>query len=77
MPLKKLDELLPEERGTIVKLTGPQFLRQRLRSLGIREGKEIIKKRESPFGDPIEVEVMGINISLRKQIAHHIFVDVA
>lgn len=76
MPIKKLDELQTGEKGIVVKLSGNPALRQRLRALGIREGKEIIKKREGPFGDPIAIETIGVNLTLRRQLAHHVFVEI-
>jgi len=73
---KKLDELFPGEKGIIVKISGNPILRQRLLELGIREGKEIIRKIDAPMGDPISVQTMGTNLSFRRHIAKHIFVEV-
>ncbi len=75
--VKKLDELLDGEVGIIVKITGNPMLRQRLLELGIREGKRISKKNVAPMGDPIAVSTMDITISLRRNIAKHIFVEVS
>ncbi|MEJ5285368.1 MAG: FeoA family protein [Brevinematia bacterium] len=74
--IKKLDELFPGEKGIIVKISGNPILRQRLLELGIREGKEIIRKIDAPMGDPISVQTMGTNLSFRRHIAKHIFVEV-
>ncbi len=74
--IKKLDELFPGEKGIIVKISGNPMLRQRLLELGIREGKEIIRKIDAPMGDPISVQTMGTNLSFRRHIAKHIFVEV-
>lgn len=74
--IKKLDELFPGEKGIIVKISGNPVLRQRLLELGIREGKEIIRKIDAPMGDPISVQTMGTNLSFRRHIAKHIFVEV-
>ncbi len=73
--IKKLDELLPGEKGIIVKITGNPILKQRLLELGIREGKEIERKIDAPMGDPISVQTMGTNLSFRRHVARHIFVE--
>ncbi|MGC8764548.1 MAG: FeoA family protein [Brevinematia bacterium] len=74
--LKKLHELSRDERGIIVRITGSPHLKQRLLELGIREGKEVLRKADAPMGDPISIVVMGINLSLRRQISNHIWVEV-
>ncbi len=73
--LKKLNELLPGERGIIIRITGNPFMKQRLLEMGLREGKEVIRRIDAPLGDPISISIMGINLSLRRQIANHIWVE--
>ena len=76
MPLKKLNELIPPQICTIVKVRGGGPLRQRMIDMGLVSGAEIKVIRCAPLGDPIEYQVKGYNLSLRKHEARHILVEV-
>jgi ferrous iron transport protein A len=43
--------------------------RHRLLTMGLTPGTEILVTRLAPLGDPVEVEVRGYNLSLRKNEA--------
>lgn len=43
-----------------------QAYRQRLIAMGLLPGTEFTVSRMAPLGDPIEIEVRGIALSLRK-----------
>ena len=76
MPIKKLNELVSFQVGTIVKVLGVGPLRQRLIDMGLVTGAEIKMVRCAPLGDPVEYQVKGYNLSLRKREAAHILVEV-
>ena len=40
--------------------------RQKLLQMGLVKGVEITLVRRAPLGDPIEIKLMGFNLSLRK-----------
>jgi len=42
--------------------------------MGLTKGTEVTVVREAPLGDPIEFEVRGYNLSLRREEAHMILV---
>lgn len=42
---------------------------RRLHAMGIMKGTEFMVKRIAPLGDPVEVEVMGYRLVLRKSEA--------
>jgi len=46
-----------------------------LMSMGIIPGVEVLVERVAPFGDPIEVEVKGYRLSLRREEARSILVE--
>lgn len=48
---------------------GDGAYRQRLISMGILPGTEFTVSRVAPFGDPIEIQVRGFALSLRKDEA--------
>ena len=73
---KKLSELEPGEKGTIVKVQGSGALRRRLLDMGLIRGTEIKMVRKSPLGDPLEFLVKGYNLSLRKKECENVYVEV-
>ena len=77
MPVKLLNELKRGEKGTIVKIGGTGAVRRRLLDMGLVSGSDIVMERVAPLGDPIEIKVKGYNLSLRKEEAASIEVEVA
>ena len=73
---KKLSELKPGEKGTIVKVQGSGALRRRLLDMGLIRGTEIEMVRKAPLGDPLEFLVKGYNLSLRKRECENVYVEV-
>ena len=47
----------------------------RLREMGILPGTEVRVVRLAPLGDPIEIEVRGFHLSLRKAEAAEILIE--
>jgi ferrous iron transport protein A len=52
---------------------GPASLR--LREMGVLPGVAITLVRTAPFGDPLEIQVRGYNLTLRKSEAEHVMVE--
>ena len=77
MLLKILSELKRGEKGKIVKVGGGGAIRRRLLDMGLVSGSEVEMERVAPLGDPIEIKVKGYNLSLRKEEAASIQVEVA
>ena len=77
MPVKLLTELEPGEKGRIVKIGGTGSIHRRLLDMGLVSGSEVEMERVAPLGDPIEIKVKGYNLSLRKEEAASIQVEVA
>ena len=50
--------------------------RRKLLSLGMTPGAQIKVKRLAPLGDPMEIEVRGFSLSLRKSEAQTIQVEI-
>jgi Fe2+ transport system protein FeoA len=67
-----LDELKPGQRGLILNLEGEGPLVQRLMALGLLEGSEVSMTRRAIGGDPVEVQVMGYALSLRREEARRV-----
>jgi len=64
-----LDELKPGQKATITGITSHGPVAQRLMSMGIIEGHQITITRRALGGDPLEVDLMGYSLSLRKSEA--------
>ena len=57
---------------TVVKLHGEGPVRRRIMDMGITKGVEIYVRKVAPLSDPIEVNVRGYELSLRKADAEMI-----
>jgi Fe2+ transport system protein FeoA len=73
---KRLSEMRPGEKGKVSKVTGGGFLRRRIMDMGIVKGREINVVRSAPLGDPVEFLLMGYNLTLRKNEAENVYVEV-
>ena len=73
----KLSQLPVGARATICEFPGhgPAFLR--LREMGVLPGTAITLVRTAPLGDPLEVQVRGYSLTLRKSEAEHVVVELA
>ena len=59
----------------VVKLTGEGAVKRRIMDMGITKGTEVFVRKVAPLGDPIEVNVRGYELSLRKADAEMIEVE--
>ncbi len=57
------------DEAVVVKLTGEGQLRKRLLDLGITKGTHVTVVRIAPLADPIEIELRGFRLTLRKHEA--------
>jgi DtxR family Mn-dependent transcriptional regulator len=72
-----LHELSVGQRGVVVRVGGQGPARRRMMDMGLVPGTEVRVLRMAPLGDPIEFEVKGYSLSLRKSEASKIQVEVA
>ena len=66
---RALHELQSGERGVIAALDCEPSIARRLMELGLVPGTEIEMIRRAPLGDPLEVSVRGVRLSLRRSEA--------
>jgi ferrous iron transport protein A len=64
--MKTLKDVLPSQKVTVVRLHGDGALKRRIMAMGITRGVELLVRKVAPLGDPIEVNVRGYELSLRK-----------
>lgn len=67
--IKKLNEFKIGEMGIVKKVEGEGKIRRRLFDMGITPSAKIILKKKAPLGDPIEINVRGYELTLRKDEA--------
>ncbi len=72
---KTLKDLPPGNTGRVLRITGEGEFRRRLMELGLIKGTLITVKKLAPLGDPIEIEVKGSSLSLRRKEAAHIVIE--
>ena len=59
----------------VVKVHGEGALRRRIMDMGITKGVDIYVRKVAPLGDPIEVNLRGYELSLRKDDAEMVEVE--
>lgn len=67
-----LSELTTGSRAMIFKVHGHGGFRHRILELGFVRGEEVRVVKNAPFMDPVEYEIMGSHVTLRRSEAKHI-----
>lgn len=70
--MKTLKDARVGDSVTVKKLHGEGAVRRRIMDMGITKNVEIFIRKVAPLGDPIEVNVRGYELSLRKADAEMI-----
>ncbi len=63
---KRLSELITGEEGIIIKIQGHGAFRKRITEMGFVKGKRIKVIKNAPLQDPVEYEIMGYRVTLRR-----------
>lgn len=71
---KKLSELKPGQKATIKQFTNKETY-IKLMEMGCVPGEHLVVEQIAPFGDPISIKVSGYYLSLRKNEAEDIEVE--
>ena len=70
--MKTFKQVKCGETVSVVKLTGEGAIKRRIMDMGITKGTEIYVRKVAPLGDPLEVNVRGYELSIRKSEAENI-----
>lgn len=70
--MKTLRQAKVGDTVTVVKLHGEGAVKRRIMDMGITKGVSVFVRKVAPLGDPIEVNVRGYELSLRKADAEMI-----
>lgn len=72
----RLSDLKPGEKGIITKVAGTGSVRRRMLDMGLVKGTEVTVVRKAPLGDPVEFVLKGYRLSLRREEAKNVMVEV-
>ena len=64
--MKTLKQAKVGETVTVVKLHGEGAVKRRIMDMGITKGVTVYVRKVAPLGDPVEVNVRGYELSIRK-----------
>ena len=73
--MKTLRDVKIGQAARVVKLHGEGALKRRIMDMGITKGVEIYVRKVAPLGDPLELNLRGYELSLRKADAELIEVE--
>lgn len=73
--MNTLKEVKTGQTVKVVKLHGEGAVKRRIMDMGITKGVEVNIRKVAPLGDPIEVNVRGYELSIRKADAAMIEVE--
>lgn len=60
----------------VIKVLGKGPVRRRIMDMGITKNVEIYIRKVAPLGDPLQINLRGYELSLRKKDAENILVEV-
>ncbi|MBR5273430.1 MAG: ferrous iron transport protein A [Clostridia bacterium] len=70
--MKTLNDVKIGKTVTVKKIHSEGALKRRIMDMGITKGVEVCIRKVAPFGDPIEINVRGYELSIRKADAEMI-----
>ena len=73
--MKTLRDVKVGDTVKVKKLYGEGAVKRRIMDMGITKGVEVFVRKLAPLGDPIEVNVRGYELSIRKADAEMIEVE--
>ena len=59
----------------VKKIQGEGPVRRRIMDMGITKGSEIYVRKVAPLGDPVEINIRGYELALRKFDAEMVIVE--
>ena len=73
--MKSLRDIKIGDSAVVKKVYGEGALRRRIMDMGITKGVTVKVRKAAPLGDPIEINVRGYELTLRKDDAANIEVE--
>ncbi|MDY3782608.1 MAG: FeoA family protein [Candidatus Faecousia sp.] len=73
--MKTLREVPIGSSTKVVKIHGEGAVRRRIMDMGLTKGVEVTVRKVAPLGDPIQLNVRGYELSIRKADAEMVEVE--
>ena len=73
--MKTLRQVKIGDTVTVVKLHGEGAIKRRIMDMGLTKGTSVHVRKVAPLGDPMELNVRGYELSVRKADAEKIEVS--
>ena len=73
--MKTLKDAKIGDTVRVVKLHGEGAVKRRIMDMGMTKGVEVYVRKVAPLGDPVEVNVRGYELSIRKADADMIEIE--
>lgn len=73
--MRKLSDATVGSTVKVVKLHGEGAVKRRIMDMGITKGVEIHVRKVAPLGDPMELNIRGYELSVRKADAEMIEIN--
>ncbi|MBE5741847.1 MAG: ferrous iron transport protein A [Clostridiales bacterium] len=73
--MRTVRDLKVGESGIVVKLYGEGAVKRRIMDMGITKGVKITVRKVAPLGDPLELNLRGYELSIRKADAEMIEIE--
>ncbi len=70
-----LAELEKGESRTVVSVKGEHAITRRLMEMGVVPGVAVRMIKSAPFGDPLEINVRGYSLALRRNEAESVVLE--
>ena len=73
--MKTLKDVKVGQVASVIKVHGEGPVRRRIMDMGITKGVEIFVRKVAPLGDPMELNLRGYELTLRKADANMIEIE--
>ena len=64
--MRTLKDVKVNETAVVIRVNGDGPVRRRIMDMGITKGVEIYVRKVAPLGDPMELNLRGYELTLRK-----------
>lgn len=73
--MRTLRDVRVGDSAKVIRVGGEGALRRRIMDMGVTRGVTVYVRKVAPLGDPIEVQVRGYELSIRKSDAELVEVE--
>ena len=73
--LTNLREVMVGQTCTVKKIHGEGAVKRRIMDMGLTKGVEVYVRKVAPLGDPMELNIRGYELSIRKADAEMVEVE--